>query len=510
MNKFIKYTTMLVLGVGLLLTSCTEDWEEMNENPNQPTDPPAQNMLAFTIRHISQEYYDAWFDMNTTETYVGHLGKIQYIDESRYEYRAGVINGLWYDTYQALNNLKTIRETAKEEGKTNMQAVSLVMHVYITQIATDTWKAMPYSEAIQGAENTNPAYDTQEAIYQDLLSKLEEANGLFDPTQAAGNIIEGDILLNNSVGWWQKFCNSLRLRVANRLSEVEPSTAQNHIETVLTKPDQYPILSSNDENVQLQWPGSSPHYEPWYYDRYVDNRDDHGMGKPFIDSLKSFNDPRIATLADTNKNGRYSGVVPGAPDGSFSMDTISRIGDYYRHTPNGYTFFMRYPEVCFIIAEAGNRGWDIGSYFGGSAQSAYEAGVKASMLEHSASGQAGSLVGSGIPEISETDMDDYLAQPKVQWGSGTFSNHKKIILQKWMSLFKQGHEAWAEVRRTDIPLRPEAPGSPYGNHNRCPFRYPYPTDEFNLNSANIEQFAEGIVDQFWGQQMYWDTRTGVE
>ncbi|MCD4694945.1 MAG: SusD/RagB family nutrient-binding outer membrane lipoprotein, partial [Bacteroidales bacterium] len=88
----------------------------------------------------------------------------------------------------------------------------------------------------------------------------------------------------------------------------------------------------------------------------------------------------------------------------------------------------------------------------------------------------------------------------------------QIYLQKWIALFKQCEEAWAECRRTDIPLMHEAPGSSYQTHNRPPFRWRYPDDEYNLNSANIAPAAIGIKDYFWGTdngKMWWDTRTGV-
>ncbi|HEC44636.1 MAG TPA: SusD/RagB family nutrient-binding outer membrane lipoprotein, partial [Bacteroides sp.] len=73
----------------------------------------------------------------------------------------------------------------------------------------------------------------------------------------------------------------------------------------------------------------------------------------------------------------------------------------------------------------------------------------------------------------------------------------------------KSHEAWHESRRTDVPLMPAAPGSAFPGHNRPPFRYPYADDEKNLNSVNVEAAMNGVVDHFWGKQLWWDTRTGV-
>ena len=91
--KKIFQNILSITIVGLLLTTaCTDDWEELNTDPNNPTVVPATNLLAQSIRYFGDTYYDAWFNMNNTSTYAGHLGKIQYIDEARYYERESVID----------------------------------------------------------------------------------------------------------------------------------------------------------------------------------------------------------------------------------------------------------------------------------------------------------------------------------------------------------------------------------------------------------------------------------
>jgi hypothetical protein len=152
---------------------------------------------------------------------------------------------------------------------------------------------------------------------------------------------------------------------------------------------------------------------------------------------------------------------------------------------------LRYAEVCFIIAEAYQRGLAAGT-----AQTAYENGVKASLTEN------------GI-----SDASAYLAGPSVAWAVNDPSgNLQKIYLQKWIALFKEGSEAWAESRRTDVPLMTDIPYDYKATHNRPPFRYPYPENESLLNADNIKPHMTGIdaaSQLFWGQQMWWDTRKGV-
>lgn len=496
MKKIFKIKVILVIGLILTFGSCTKDWEEMNTNPNEPVTVPATNVLAYSLRYFADTYFDDWMGMNNFGGYAGQVTKIQYIDEARYQERESAINNAWRDMYTTLSDLQKVIKLSEEEGNTNLKAVAMTFQAFMFHTATDLWKSIPYSNALQGEQGvSNPTYDKQQDIYYKLLENLKEANSLFitDVNDLNyGELGEGDLLFNGDVLKWKKFCNSLRLRVAIRMSRyggdgIDEASAKTHIEEVLDNPASYPILESNDDNVFFMWPGVLPYYEPWSENYLIDARDDHAMCETIIDTLKTYNDPRLPVYAyPATSDGEYRGLVSGAIDGTFSMDDISRIGFRFRDDPAGFTPFMRYSEVMFIIAEAAKNGWSTGW----TAQGAYEAAVTASLEENG---------------IASGDIATYLANPKVAWNN----NYIQIYLQKWIALFKECEEAWAECRRTDIPEMHEAPGSPYQTHNRPPFRWRYPDDEYNLNSANIAPAAIGIVDYFWGQQMWWDTRTGV-
>lgn len=317
------------------------------------------------------------------------------------------------------------------------------------------------------------------------MDMLAEANDLFNEG-SNDDLGNGDLLFNGDVELWQKFANSLRLRMAMRLSNVEPSTAESVIEEILASPSTYPIISSNDDNAYFHWSGSDPYYEPFYSNNAVDGRDDHGVADVIVDQLAAFNDPRLAVYAKpAASDGEYRGVVVGDDQDNFTLKAISRIGARFRDDAAGFSPFMNYAEICFIKAEAAAKGWSAGT----TAATAYEDGITASMEENG---------------IDAADITTYLAQSEI-----TYSSVDQIYLQKWISLFKNGHEAWAENRRTDVPLLSPAPDGKYSGHNRPPFRQPYPTNEYNLNTANIQAYWAKVTDRLWGQQMYWDTRTGV-
>ncbi len=465
--------------IGLLfLVSCTKDWEEMNTDPNNPTIVPATNLLGQSIRYFADNYYDAWFNMNNTGTYAGHLGKIQYLDESRYFERESSINNSWTYLYYTANDLESAKKLALEEENLNLYAAALTFQTFAFSIGTDSWRDLPFFDAIKGDKGiVNPTYNTQEEIYPALLDSLKKAGDIFADGNL-GNTGNGDFLFNGEVELWQRFANSLRLRLANRIANVS-NTGVTHIQDVLNNITTYPIIESNDHNAFLYWPGSSPYKEPWMEDS--ETRDDHAVGSYLIDYMNSTSDPRLPVYAKpATSDGVYRGVIPGVGDDNLgSIAQYSRIGARFRDDATGFTPFMRYSEVLFIISEAAHNGHT--SYM--TATAAYNAAVLASMDENGVDGEA---FLASVP-FSETNL----------------------YYQKWVSLFKQSHEAWAECRRHDVPVMTAAPAARFEGHNRPPFRFAYPTNEANLNGANSAPFMEEVTDRFWGKKMWWDERSGV-
>lgn len=481
LNKYIISCGIL----GLLgIQSCTKNFEEINTNPNEPVEAPTTNVLAYVLQDFSANFFDAWGDMNEPETYSGHLGKIAYIDEARYMFRSGTISDLWNKFYRDVKNAQLVVKQAEKDGAVNMQAVALTFQAYMWQIGTDRWRDMPFTDAIKGDEGfVTPKYDKQEDIYPVIIAQLKTAADLFasDATDALG---EGDLLYAGDIVKWQKFCNSLRLRVAIRLSSVDEATSKETIEEILGNPSTYPIFNSNDDNAYFNWVGSDPYIEPWSKD--FRTRDDHGPSVNIVDTLKKYEDPRLNVYAKpAPADGVYRGVEIG-PASSPTTSLFSRIGARFRDNAAGFSPFMNYAEVLFLITEASLKGWNTGTWI---AADAYEKGVRASFEEN------------GLTSFANT----YLALDVVVWKN----SYHQLYLQKWLALFKNGHEAWAEERRTDFPLLPMARGSAFPGHNRPPLRYPYPTEETTLNGVNSAATIADVKDNFWGKQMWWDERPSI-
>jgi hypothetical protein len=483
----MKRNILKLLGVAffvnLLLVGCTSKFDDINTNPDAAKTVPPTNILAFSIRYYMNSMYDAWNNMNEPETYGGHLAKIQYIDEARYVYRPGTVENKWYYIYITVQNLRNMQAMAAAEGNTNLQAVGLVLEAFMMQEATDTWRDIPYSDAFKLSDGvTNPKYDTQETIYPALIATLQQASELFK--QNKGTLGAGDVLFKGNVAKWQKFANSMILRLAIRISKVGSSVAQPALEKVMSDLSNYPILDSNSDNVFFIWDTATPYQEPWFVD--AKTRDDHAVSDVLVNTLQGLNDPRLPVYAlPATGTGLYTGFKIGAA-AQPNLTTVSRIGKRFRNVAAGFSPLMRSSEVWFFIAEASMLGWKTNV----AAKDAYEKAVTLSMQENG---------------VAADDITTYLA------GSGKFvDTYDQIYLQEWIALFKQGMEAWSLYRRTGVPQLYHAEGSKYSGHNVPPFRYPYPTTETNLNGTNSKPHVDKVKDDFWGQQMWWDTRTGVQ
>ena len=305
----------------------------------------------------------------------------------------------------------------------------------------------------------------------------------------------GDFFLKGDITKWKKFCNSLRLRVAIRMSSADAAKATVVIQEILGNPTKYPIMTTNSDNAYWYFPGTAPDEEIWYKSmgtvKGAPKTTGWRLQQPIIDALQNNNDPRLSVYADKNSWGRYSGHRFGPNEKSDTLNNNfnrSNIGDWFMNDPKGFVPYLNCAEVYFCLAEAYQRGLVTGN-----ARAAYEAGISKSCEE------------SG--KITASAITTFLNQPEVTWSSGTTTNLQKIALQKWISLFKQSVEGWSEARRTDVPLLTNITVNYAAAHNRPPLRMAYADEEKTLNTS----FPFTVVEKdiFYGTQVWWDKRTGV-
>jgi len=492
MKNILKNKIGKLLAICTLMTviSCTDDWTEMNVNPNQPYMVPATNIFGAGLTVVAGQLFGERIGIYYTGTWGGQLAATGAGD---YEFRVDINNGQWDNLYRGMAYFEDARVNAKREGNNNLAAVSLIMKAFTAHQVSDMWGDIPYSEVFLLKEKgvLNPVFDSHQKVYSQILSELDEANTMLNST--AGTIGVGDFIYAGDVTKWKKFANSLQLRVAMRMSLVNTPAAAQVISKILGNPSTYPVFETNTDNAYMRWPGiATNNIEPWRARLGVstNKQDNYRTNHDLISLLVDMADPRLPYYADKNLNGFYNGYKMGVGQSGFPLNTnqnLSHIGNRFGYDDRGFSPFMNAAQVWFIKAEAYERGLATGN-----AQAAYERGIAISMLENG---------------VVQADIDAHLKKTEVAWSSGAKPNLEKIRLQNWIALFKQSVEAWSEVRRTDVPKLLNVSNDYAANHNRPPFRMAYPANEiaFNENYPNtVKQ-----VDIFYGDQIWWDTRKGV-
>ncbi|MEZ4904015.1 MAG: SusD/RagB family nutrient-binding outer membrane lipoprotein [Spirosomataceae bacterium] len=471
-NTFLK----TILGVSLLFaaTSC-DDFGDMNVNPNSPSNPNTASLLTGVSRNIGAAVTNV-----VPGLYTQQLGDVTYIEESRYKTIQFSYNG-WYTG--PLNNLQYIiqlntdaatKNTAAANGSNaNQIAVARIMKAYFTQYITDMWGDVPYTQALKGADNFSPGFDTQQAIYNEIFKELKEAQGQFD----SGKAVVGDILLGGNATKWKKFANSLRLIAALRLSKIDPAKGKTEFAAALADG----VLTSNADNIKYTYLTEANNEHPLYNNYITTNRKDYAVSSTFVDYLVKLKDPRLPAMADKNLNGEYRGVPYGVFPVTWKAQDVSLVAPALRQQ-NSSVNVITYAQVLLAQAEAAALGWTSAN-----AKDLYEAGIKASMEQY------------GV--YTADDFKTYIAQADV-----AYSAAKAIELignQRWIALFYQGSEAWAEWRRTGFPVLKPAE-KPLNGGTAIPRRFAYPTTEATLNKTNYEAVVakQGKDDQY--TRVWWD------
>ena len=474
-----------ILALTLSAGAC-DSFTGLSENPNGPRDVDPEVLFPQGAVSAVGLVRGAGIDMHLTSLWAQHYSKIQYVDEDWYQIRPQSVDAYWTSFYafglqdltDAITRAEADPRPTRQAAKGNFIGPALVMKQFTFNVMTDIWGDIPYNEANLGAEGPiAPKYDPQEEIYDSLFSKLAQATDMMDPDNDEG-YGGADPIYGGDLEAWQKFSNSLRLRFAMRISNVAETKARAEYNAALAA--EGGVFMSNDDNAELVWAGDGTNDNPFFVN--FKTRDDHRVSETLVDTLEDLNDPRLFVYArevqDAAQVDRYVGVPNGlATDDAagLGLTKTSRIGTAFSSAASP-SILMQYSEVLFIRAEAAARGW------GGDPAALYYAAIRASMERY------------GIPEAQ---IAAYLAQPAVVYNPAI--GRQQIAFQKWISLFNQGTEAYAEWRRTGQPVL--APG-PEAIIDVVARRLTYPAMEQSLNSANLtaaESRQEGatLEDRVW-------------
>jgi hypothetical protein len=329
----MKFRTKCLIAAALLVgaTACNNDLTNINQNPNGPVNVPAPSLLSQIIQNATSGFHGVTYnDINAAGLWIQYYAELQYRDEDKYIIRPGTTGG-WGFYSGSLENSQRMIDQGVSTSTPNWAAVGRIMKSYIFSELTDAMGDLPYSQALQGASgNLTPAYDTQQQIYTGLFKDLTSADSEINP--ALIGFSTGDLMYSGDMTEWAKFAASLRLRLAIHLSNRDPATGKAQALAAMAAG----VFQSNNDNAQLMYLASSPNQNPVYTNVHVDGRDDFGLSKTLVDSMLSWNDPRLPVYAQLNKDAvpKYEGLPNGLNDGAGPpIASISRIGAMWRETP---------------------------------------------------------------------------------------------------------------------------------------------------------------------------------
>jgi hypothetical protein len=342
-------------------------------------------------------------------------------------------------------------------------------------------------------------------MIDDLKSIGDELSTLEVPSFYATLFKGKDYLNNGDIKLWAKYCNSLRLRMLMRISDVNASKAQAGITEILSNAAKYPVIDNNAENIMLDAGGP---------DLYATTKDKTGGIRSAMETwgqydiapysmvkyLADNNDPRLPVIFDANKKGEYIGMNPLDPENVQNQKLIDGLVSRYdtsTFTRNDYFpgFVISAAEVSFIKAEAYQKGLATG----GNAKAAYETGIKQS-IEFYYNVNSTGVFRTPLTPPTDAEISGYLSGPAIAWDTNT-DKIGLIGYQKWVNTgLGQMPQTWAELRRLDKPALSFFVDNSSQQPNP-PLRWLYPNSEKKLNATN---YAAVSAKDNLTTRIFWD------
>jgi len=496
---FTRLSVTRLAVVVLSATACETDLTGLNTNPNSPTSAPAASLFTNATVTTVGRFNGGFQTLSMTSLFAQHVAQVQYVEEDRGRIRTEVIDGLYAGIYVGeLEDYQKVIDQGVAAKSANTSGPAYVMQSWVYQNMTDLWGDISYSEALKGdiaGGPLTPKYDAQKDIYYGMLKTLTDASAGMKTTGDPG-LGGADPIFKGDISKWLKFSNSLRARMALRIQKVDPAKADAELKAAFSAPGG--VMTSNGDIAALVWPGDGVFDNPWAAN--FSTRDDHRVSKTLLDTMITLSDPRVKIYAQPTKADPtvYAGLQNGLDNVLVVpfFNTTSRIGAIFYPGATVYgtfgtsagkktpSYLMTYAEVCFIQAEAAERG--IGGLSGAAAY--YNAGVRASILQWGG---------------TSAEADAYLLRPGVAYVAGA-TGLQQIGLQKWIAFFSQGAEAWADWRRTGNPASIKMGPRAYPEVPQIPRRIPYSSNEQSVNGASLAAAIARQGPDTYLTRIWWD------
>ena len=551
-----KYITIITMACALFFASCSDEYmENMNTDPSKAAtiDPNAQLTTAqlqtygdLSMMEIYRNYHYA-FTQQLMGCWNTNYGGRHTLDNNE-------MSRIWTSFYtQSLKNIIDAQyRTAEDAEKVNINSVLRIYRVYLMSIITDTYGDAPFSEAGLGflEGKFNPKYDKQEDIYNAFFLELEDAVNKIDPTK---DKVTGDLIYAGDVTKWQQLANSLRLRFAMRISNVNPTKAQTEFENALAANGGVITDASSDALIKYMTIAFSFGQEA--YSDYRGNslsqllfgndpaNNPSYLCSTFFNQLYNSGDPRTFKISRCYYDGLMSAT---SPDNrvDITQEMIEKGIDFSPRDPGAYSWepwptgydshicaelavnnpsvtatmarevepklannflksdnpgvVMTSAEVKFLMAEATVKKWNVGSV---SAEDLYKQGVRAAM---------DFLTDNyGCTATTDAEFDTFI-QDKGAFGHTDNQKLEAINTQAWILHFTNPAECWANVRRSGYPKLKSPAEYGFGQYltggTEIPVRLCYPVLESSYNKKSYHEAIErmGGTDN-WHSLLWWDT-----
>ncbi len=517
-----------LIAASATLSSCTDSFEKWNVNPNEVTPDMMDRDNLKTGALYSQMQRGVFVvgqDLGGTyqihqmlngDNYAGYFANIKdaYDIGNRHHDHYAMMSK-WFtipfdDTYpNIMQPCKEIFENS-EEGSMD-RAMALVVKVFGMHRLTDKYGPIPYSKF---GTDIAVAYDSQEDIYNQFFNELDQAIETMSNYVATGSstyLARYDNVYMGNVGKWLKFANTLRLRLAMRISYVDQAKARTEIQKALDS--SAGLMSSNaDDAVFHNNTNSFSFTNPIW--EVTQSFNDMRMSATMDVYLNGLNDPRLAAYF-TAVNGEYHGMRNGMTSGFTQMGAVTSAANFESTSDMPW---MKAAEAYFLQAEAKLR-FNLGN---GDVKDLYEQGIRTSMASSNVSSGVDSYISNSSATPAQTwknpansqnvNVSSMVSSLPVAWDDSANSETKleRIMTQKWIALYPDGQEAWSEMRRTGYPgwvriaSYASASGVSDGDIIR---RIQYSTTELSNNSANVQEAIKMLGGQDnAGTRLWWDAK----
>lgn len=502
MKKNIKYH-LLIIGLTFSLFSCTKNFDKINANPSALT---SVGKLEFgymftraesgacmnqgyyqTVQNLYTDLYAQYFSLNTTS-----------FSTDRYVMNDGWLGRLGVVTYVfAMPNLKSIMDNT--DPASGEHALANILWVYAFHHLTEYFGPVAYSQA--GEPISSIPYNSEKEIYLDFFDRLDAAVATLKNLGQSNVFGNFDIIYGGDVQQWIRFANTLRLRLALRISNASlpdmPNKAKEEAEAAVASGVMTDIshsawilksLSGNDGNGLAR----------------IASFNEFNMSSTMASYLLGYNDPRLAVyFQPAVGNGSYKSIRNGTPAADLNNPVnknsqVSNIGTYWVKW-NGTSWdpnmtakqpVMYAAEAYFLRSEGALNGWNMG---GETAQQLYEKGIETSMKQWNISDPAAInnyQQSTALPAApGDFANSPAVSTTSVKWASTESEQRAQVGTQKWLAIYPDGFEGWAEYRRTGYPemypvVQSDNPDLPTGTFIQ---RLPYASSERSTNATELDK-----------------------